>query len=113
MGDVYEHREELSTLKEQGEEEKKKAEELVKEHANFQNILSAISGGNLQKGMKDSEVAKKFGRAGVDSRTDSGYEWLYIEPNGKRLKNPRIQLNFDKNKHLTDWECFYVECGSY
>ena len=110
MGEVFEHREELGTLKEHGEDEKKKEEALAEERMNFQVILAAITDGNLQKGMPGKEVAKKFGRPSVESPKDLGGEWLYIEPNGRRLQNPRVQLNFDEDKRLIGWECFYVEC---
>ncbi len=112
MGEVFEHREELGTLKEQGEEEKKKAEALAEERLTFQNILSALREKRLEKGMPAKEVAQKFGRPWVESQKVSALEWLYFNPSGKWLQNPRIQLNFDKDKRLAGWECFYVECAA-
>lgn len=110
MGGVFEHREELGTLKEQGDNEKKKAEYLTEQRAHFNGILDGIRRKELKVGMSADESSKKWGKAEVESSAQSGWEWIYIDPQGKRLKNPRIELHFDNDRRLTSWECSYVEC---
>ena len=111
MGGVFEHREELSALKDQGEEEAAKDKELAAQDASFQNVRSALVHGELKEGMPGRNLILKLGPPSVMSPKADGQEWLYIARGKKWLGNSRITLYFDKDSRLKNWRCDHADCG--
>ena len=110
MGGVFEHREELGTLKDQGEEEAGKEKELAAQDASFQNVKAAIVRGELKEGMPGRDLVSKLGPPAVTIPKDEGHEWLYIARSKKWLDSPRVALYFDKDGRLKGWECTHTNC---
>ena len=70
MGEVAEHREELGTLKDEGEDQDAMEKELADHEAHFQNVKAAILRGELKEGMRTRELSGKLGSPDVNTATD-------------------------------------------
>ena len=107
---VMEHREELGTLKEHGQEADAQEKELAEQEARFQSVKAAIIAAELKAGTSAKEITKKFGKPIDTAPLEKGEKWLYRSRTGKWLDTPWIYIYFDEQGYLTRWECAHTDC---
>ncbi len=109
---LHPNAEELLTLQEQGQQEEAKEKETVEHDRVFQAVIKAIVSGQIKKGIKASEIRKKYGEPLATGESPNGPRWLYKARGHKKwLEVPRVWLYFDKKEVLTSWECAYASCS--
>ena len=103
--DIIQHREEISTLKDQSAAQDEINKISQAQEKAFRNVEKAMASKEIQPGMTSKQVRSRYGEPSVTGSVETGSRWLYRSVKGSFIARPWIFLYFNPAGELARWEC--------
>lgn len=79
--------------------------ELARETETYNRLKLGIESGGVNKGMKASEILRKYGKPVIKIHEANVSRWVYKPSESSFFSGEKIYLFFSEDKILTDYNC--------